>query len=140
MTFRTTFISSFSIRFNFWTSSSSKFNREWNAKLEKKREEEFAKEKAVRAESEKDKADWETQRNIKLKAKKESNRHEESSLKEQLGSEADNLKTWERVSRLIDAGESDDTKGTDTSRMRKLFIQLKNEPLEVTRAAAAGGK
>jgi hypothetical protein len=71
-----------------------------------------------------------------LKAKKESNRNEEKAKVEQLTSEADNLKTWERVSKLIDAGETVEGKGSDTSRMRKLFIQLKNEPLEVSRAAA----
>jgi hypothetical protein len=37
---------------------------------------------------------------------------------------------------MIDATESADRKGSDTGRMRKLFIHLKNEPLEVTRAAA----
>lgn len=112
-----------------------KFNKEWNLKLEQKRQAEFEQEKAVRAASEEDKANWEAQREAKLKAKKDSNRTEESVLKEQLSSEADNLKTWERVSKLIDNGEAVDNKGSDTARMRKLFIQLKNEPLETTRAA-----
>jgi len=114
----------------------SKFNREWNAKLDAKREAEFEKEKKVRAESEEAKSNWNTQRDIRLKAKKDSNRSEEQVLQEQLESEAENLKTWERVSKLIDAAEGVDTKGSDTGRMRKLFIQLKNEPLEVTRGAA----
>lgn len=92
----------------------------------------------MRATAESDRANWNQQRDIKLKAKQDSNRTEEAVLKEQLTSEADNLKTWERVSKLIDAGENVDAKGSDTSRMRKLFIQLKNEPLEVTRAAAGG--
>ncbi len=90
----------------------------------------------MRAESEEAKANWNTQREIRLKSKKETNRSEEQVLQEQLLSEVDNLKTWERVSKLIDAGEGVDAKGSDTGRMRKLFIQLKNEPLEVTRAAA----
>lgn len=112
-----------------------KFNKEWNLKLEQKRQAEFEQEKAVRAASEEDKANWNTQHDIKLKAKKDSNRTEEAVLKEQLASEAENLKTWERVSKLIDNGEAVDNKGSDTARMRKLFIQLKNEPLETTRAA-----
>ena len=112
----------------------SKFNREWNAKLDKKRETEFENEKSVRAAAEEDKAKWTQQREIKLKAKKDSNRSEEQVTQEQLVSESENLKTWERVSKLIDAGEGD-SKGSDTARMRKLFIQLKNEPLEVTRGA-----
>lgn len=89
----------------------------------------------MRAASEEEKANWNTQRDIRLRAKKDSNRSEEQVLQEQLVSESENLKTWERVSKLIDAGEVADNKGSDTSRMRKLFIQLKNEPLEVTRGA-----
>jgi len=54
---------------------------------------------------------------------------------ESLGSEVDLVKTWDRVSKLIDVNE--DQKGSDVTRMRKLFIHLKNEPLEVTRGAAA---
>jgi hypothetical protein len=117
-----------------------KFNREWNIKLEQKRQAEFEQEKAVRAASEEDKNNWNAQREVKLKAKKDSNRSEEAVLKEQLESEADNLKTWERVSKLIDAGETADSKGSDTARMHKLFIQLKNEPLETTRAATLGAQ
>ena len=60
-------------------------------------------------------------------------------LVETLESESEVLKTWERVTKLIDASTDvvDASKGTDVSRMRKLFIQLKNEPLETTRGAAA---
>jgi hypothetical protein len=72
-----------------------------------------------------------------LKAKKDKNRTEEQVFKEQIASDSDNSKIWEKVSKLIDAGEGTDNKGTDTGRMRKLFIQLKSEPLEVTRAAGA---
>lgn len=54
-------------------------------------------------------------------------------LLETFESETEMLKTWDRVSKLIDVTEAADSKGSDTSRMRKLFIQLKNEPLESTR-------
>mmetsp|Transcript_42809 Transcript_42809/g.87496 ORF Transcript_42809/g.87496 Transcript_42809/m.87496 type:complete len:165 (+) Transcript_42809:75-569(+) len=115
----------------------AKFNAEWEAKLAEKREAEFEMQKAARANAEEERAAWNTQRDIRLKAKKDSNRSEEQVLQEALESEVENSKTWERVSKLIDAGESADGKGSDTSRMRKLFIQLKSEPLDVTRAAAA---
>ena len=114
----------------------SKFTKEWNAKLDKKRDAEFAKEKVVRAEADEERANWNTQRDIRLKAKKDSNRSEEQVVQEQVVSESENLKIWDRVSKLIDAGDAADNKGSDTGRMRKLFIQLKNEPLDVTRAAA----
>lgn len=112
----------------------SLFNKEWNLKLEQKRAEEYDAEKAVLAKAGEAKKDWEQQRDIRLKAKKESNRSEEQVLQEQLESDVE-TQPWERVTKLIDAGEGD-TKGSDVSRMRKLFIQLKNEPLETTRAAS----
>ena len=77
------------------------------------------------------------QRNIRLAAKKESNRSEEQVLVETLESQAEVLKTWDRVTKLIDASaDVVDKELSDVSRMRKLFIQLKNEPLEGTRSAA----
>mmetsp|Transcript_23994 Transcript_23994/g.66720 ORF Transcript_23994/g.66720 Transcript_23994/m.66720 type:complete len:193 (-) Transcript_23994:93-671(-) len=113
------------------------FNREWNKKLEEKRATEFETNKQVRTTAEEELSSWNQQRGIRMQAKAESNRTEEQVKVEQLNSEADALKTWERVSTLIDVGEGSDNKGSDTSRMRKLFIHLKNEPLEVTRAASA---
>lgn len=112
------------------------FNKEWNATLEEKRAAEFEAEKEARATAEKELAEWNTQREIRLQAKKDSNRSEEQVTVEAVTSEVDAIKTWDRVAKLIDAGETTDAKGSDTSRMRKLFIQLKNEPLETTRAAA----
>ena len=45
------------------------------------------------------------------------------------------LRTWDRVTKLIDssADATEAVSGPDVSRMKKLFIQLKNEPLEATR-------
>jgi hypothetical protein len=42
---------------------------------------------------------------------------------------------WERVTKLIDNDTDGDTSKSDTARMRKLFIQLKNEPLDSSRGA-----
>jgi len=86
-----------------------------------------------------DLSNWTTQRSIRLNAKKDANRSEEQVLLEQLESEIDVGNTWDRVSKLIDAGAdfSAEAEKSDVSRMRKLFIQLKNEPLEVTRGAQA---
>ena len=123
------------IEINIFYISNRTFTREWNIKLEQKRQLEFEKEQAVRKLADEEKSKWVSQRDMKMKSKMENNRSEEVLFKEQLQSEAENLKTWERVSKLIDAGEGVDMKeGYDTSRMHKLFIQLKNEPLESTRA------
>ena len=113
-----------------------KFNKVWSAKLESKRAAEFEHEKTVRTKAAEDLSSWTTQRDIRLTAKKDSNRSEEQVLLEALESEVEVLKTWERVTKLIDNTDPIDAKGSDVSRMRKLFIQLKSEPLEVTRLAA----
>jgi hypothetical protein len=112
----------------------SKFTKEWGKKLDDKRASEFEHEKASRAKAAEDLANWKTQREIRLTAKKEKNRNEEEVLVETLGTQVEIAKTWDRVTKLIDANE--DQKGSDVSRMRKLFIHLKNEPLETTRGAA----
>ena len=117
----------------------SAFNRVWNEKLDAKRKAEAEAEKAVRAKAADDLSNWTTQRTIRLTAKKDTNRSEEQVLLEQLESEIDIGNTWDRVSKLIDSGAdySADSDRPDVSRMRKVFIQLKNEPLEVTRGAQA---
>ena len=79
---------------------------------------------------------WTQQREIRLNSKKESNRSEEQVLLETLESESDAANSWERVMKLIDASAEADGDKIDVSRMRKLFIQLKNEPIEKTRAQA----
>jgi hypothetical protein len=116
------------------------FNREWSKKLEAKRAAEFEHEKAARAHAQEELANWKTQASVRLTAKKDKNRSEEQILVETLESEAEVLKPWERVTKLIDSGadvSADAVSGTsDVTRMRKLFIQLKSEPLEVTRGAA----
>lgn len=71
-----------------------------------------------------------------MTAKKDKNRSEQQNFVETRDSEAQNLKVWDRVGKLIDVTETE-RKGSDTGRMKKLFIHLKNEPLEATRAAAA---
>jgi hypothetical protein len=72
-----------------------------------------------------------------LNAKKEVNRTEEQVLLEQQESDLDAGNVWDRVTKLIEASvdQPDDANKADVSRMRKLFIQLKNEPLESTRGA-----
>lgn len=71
---------------------------------------------------------WNAQRDIKLKAKKESNRSAEGLTKEKIEAEAHPEKNpWERVLSMVDA--KDQVGGTEVTRMHSLFIQLKNDPL-----------
>ena len=60
---------------------------------------------------------------------------------EALEREVEMLQVWDRVSKLCDTNEANkESSGSDTDRMRKLFIQLKNEPLESTRGIAVEAK
>ena len=116
----------------------SKFNREWNERLEEKRRKEEAAEEEAKAHAAEELANYLEQRETRMNAKKEVNRSEEQVLLEQLESDLDGGNVWDRVSKLIEAGVDvpDDLEKADVSRMRKLFIQLKNEPLESTRGTA----
>lgn len=122
--------------------SLSTFLKEWGKKLDAKRAAESEHEKSTRNKANEEISNWRQQREIRLNAKKEKNRSEEQVLLETLESEVEVLKVWERVTKLIDSSESvpGELKGSDTSCMRKLFIQLKNEPLEVTRGTALTAK
>jgi hypothetical protein len=55
----------------------------------------------------------------------------EQSILEALETEVDASNIWERVTKLVDVSQEVPAESTkaDTTRMRKLFIQLKNEPL-----------
>eukprot|EP00603_Paraphysomonas_imperforata_P007828 CAMPEP_0114433732 /NCGR_PEP_ID=MMETSP0103-20121206/11856_1 /TAXON_ID=37642 ORGANISM="Paraphysomonas imperforata, Strain PA2" /NCGR_SAMPLE_ID=MMETSP0103 /ASSEMBLY_ACC=CAM_ASM_000201 /LENGTH=164 /DNA_ID=CAMNT_0001603515 /DNA_START=24 /DNA_END=518 /DNA_ORIENTATION=+ len=113
----------------------AKFNLEWNIQLAAKKEAEDALNAKSEEEAKVDIENFNAQREIRLNAKKEVNRSEEQVYLEQQESELEG-NTWDRVTKLVDSsveeGESDKS---DVSRMRKLFIQLKNEPLESTRSA-----
>jgi hypothetical protein len=113
----------------------TKFHTEWNASLEAKKEAERAADAKSEEEANTDIENFNAQREIRLNAKKEVNRSEEQVFLEQQESELEG-NTWDRVTKLIETSADDNEMDkSDVSRMRKLFIQLKNEPLESTRAA-----
>ena len=109
----------------------SKFLAAWKIKLEEKRLVELEEEKKARAAAAAEIANFNSQREIKLSAKKESNRNEESLFIEATTTDLSSPHLWERVTKLVDinAGENADTSKSDTGRMRKLFIQLKVNPI-----------
>jgi hypothetical protein len=111
--------------------------KEWNFKLEEKKVAEEEKEADTVAQAKAELAEWKTQRDMRLTTRKETNRTEEQVMVETLESEADCGNTWDRVTKLIDtAAEAAESGKSDVTRMRKLFIHLKNEPLEKTRISA----
>ena len=62
---------------------------------------------------------------------KDSNRYQEQVLLETLESDGDINSIWEGIARYIDtSNDVQDPKNADVTRMRKLFIQLKNQSAE----------
>jgi hypothetical protein len=115
----------------------SAFNRTWAIALEAKRAEEQAQDAAAKENAAKEIADWHAQRQAQLNSNKEKNRSEEQVMLERVEYELESGNSWERVTKLIDNDAEAESDKSDTARMRKLFIQLKNEPLETSRGAAA---
>ena len=104
---------------------------EWNKILEAKRAAELDEESKVKNTAASDLHNWNSQRDVRLASKKDSNRTAEQVFLETIESDIDGVNTWDRVTKLIEA--SQDAVATDErvdiSRMRKLFIQLKNQAI-----------
>lgn len=109
----------------------SAFNVKFNALIEERRAHEAEVERNVKSKASEDLSQWTTQRQVRLNAKKEKNRSEEQVLLESFESEVEGAKPWERVTKLIDLNlDVTETNKSDISRLKKLLIQLKNEPIK----------
>ena len=89
-------------------------------------------EKEQRAKAAAELSTFSSQRDAKLKAKKESNQNAEKVFVESVTKDLASTQIWDRVTKLIDVNaveKAEDSSKSDVSRMRKLFIHLKNEPV-----------
>lgn len=74
------------------------------------------------------------QRNARRKARHETHLQSEQALAEEVNNALDSSKVWDVIAKLSDTTQDNALKKTsDLTRMRKLMIALKNEPLESTR-------
>lgn len=109
----------------------SEFNQKFNSLLEERRlrEEKVAEETKVQAAA--DMQQWNAQHETKLSAKREKNRSEEETFKSSQETDTEGSLVWDRVTKLVDLNtDSVESKTADKGRMKKLLIQLKNEPLK----------
>ena len=116
---------------NYPSFSDSAFNAEWAVTLSKKADEEMEVKSQMMTEAKTELDNWTKQQEIRVTTKKETNRTEEKRQVEQTQAAANpENNPWERVISLVDPHvDGSASKDTDTSRMHKLFIQLKNEPM-----------
>ena len=63
-----------------------------------------------------------------MRASMQTNREKEQVLMEQRAAEGEGENPWERIVSLVDLQASTSDENMDTSRMRQVFIQLKNNP------------
>ena len=110
---------------------SRQFNAEWSKSLNAKADEETAMKTKMMQEAKAELDNWKKQQEIRVTTKKDTNRAEEKRQVEQTEAAADPSRNpWERVITLVDPHvDGSASKDTDTSRMHKLFIQLKNDPV-----------
>jgi hypothetical protein len=71
---------------------------------------------------------FETERETRVRAAMQTNREKEQVLMEQLAAEVESENPWERIVSLVDLQASASDENFDLSRMRQVFIQLKNSP------------
>jgi hypothetical protein len=105
------------------------FNKKWQADIDAKATEEVKLASKLKSDAEEALSNWRKERDLRLKAKAESNRSEESVITEGLVVDKDQKAGWDRVLKLVDVTATDAQGKSDTSKMHTLFIQLKNEPI-----------
>ncbi len=107
----------------------SDFNKTWQASLDAKATEEVALSQKLKQTASEELKKWTDTRDMRLNKKKEINRTSEAVVKETLAAAATDKANWGRVLKLVNVTDSAPAGQSDTERMQKLFIQLKNEPL-----------
>jgi hypothetical protein len=109
----------------------------WEQELMAKNSEHESTAAANRATAQADLEAFNAEKNTAREANQSKNRNEEQVLLEQLEADLDSDNPWERVVNLVDIEARDNDDKSDVSRMRQIFIQLKTEPLEESRAKSA---
>lgn len=72
---------------------------------------------------------FEADRQEKIRDTMQKNREKEQVMMEEFASEIESENPWERIVSLVDLQTGMSDENFDVSRMRQVFIQLKNSPL-----------
>lgn len=101
--------------------------REWESahelELQEKARKEEEQKKANREKAQKEMNQWYAERKQMMEQRKQLNRSEQTTLTQ----DKDGGEPWERVNKLVNFGSEGGQR--DTSRMKQLLIQVKNNPL-----------
>ncbi|CAM9738600.1 unnamed protein product, partial [Phaeothamnion confervicola] len=116
------------------SAAGSDFMGQWEARLREKATLEKQKEAEAKEAARKERNKFMADRAAMREAKMAQNRTQEQVFLEQLEADLESDNPWERVVNLVDTQADVSKEFQDAGRMRSIFIQLKNDPLEVHRA------
>ncbi|XP_064480666.1 clathrin light chain-like [Ornithodoros turicata] len=103
--------------------------------LEQKDAEEEEKKSELRAGAKKELDDWYARYNEQIEKSKQTNRNSEKEWVLDRDSKSSNGQEWETIAKLCDFNPKAARNSKDTSRMRTIILQLKQQPLSATKSA-----
>jgi hypothetical protein len=104
-----------------------KWNAEWQETLAARKDEENAKKVELIEATKIFQEEFKRDREAKREAKMSKNREDEQAKLEAIEADLENDNSWQRVSKLVDTTQDGAEAGTDTKKMRDIFILLKND-------------
>eukprot|EP00619_Florenciella_sp_RCC1007_P009729 CAMPEP_0205921346 /NCGR_PEP_ID=MMETSP1325-20131115/12696_1 /ASSEMBLY_ACC=CAM_ASM_000708 /TAXON_ID=236786 /ORGANISM="Florenciella sp., Strain RCC1007" /LENGTH=126 /DNA_ID=CAMNT_0053289151 /DNA_START=11 /DNA_END=391 /DNA_ORIENTATION=- len=107
----------------------NEFNEKWEAELAAKAAEEEATRQTMVEKAKEELAEWEKQQEVQRESKTSQNRQEEQVVLEDIEREMDpeNGNPWERVVKLVEIKAEPAEGELDVSRMKSIFLQMKNK-------------
>lgn len=108
-------------------SAMQKWNEEWQVTLSARKDEENAMKAEMVESARVALEEFKAGREAKREAKMAKNREDEQAKLEDIEADLENDNSWQRVSKMVDLTQDGAESGVDTTRMRDMFILLKND-------------
>lgn len=106
----------------------AKWNEEWQATLQSRKDEDASTKAAHIAKAEADIAAFQAEREKRREARMATNRSDEQDKLEAIEADLENDNSWQKVVKMIELNQDSSEGAVDTSRMKDLLVLLKNDP------------
>lgn len=106
----------------------AKWNEEWQATLQSRKDEDSSTKAAHIAKAEADIAAFQAEREKRREARMATNRSDEQDKLEAIEADLENDNSWQKVVKMIELNQDSSEGAVDTSRMKDLLVLLKNDP------------
>ncbi len=104
-----------------------KWNEEWQATLQSRKEEDSSAKAAHIAKAEADVAAFQAEREKRREARMATNRSDEQDKLEAIEADLENDNSWQKVVKMIELNQDSSEGAVDTSRMKDILVLLKND-------------